>query len=154
MQNLAATKAAILVSPQSDTNPTESYVDTLGFDSALVLISLGATGASGISALKLQESDASGSGYADIVDFDGDSTYTDIEGSTLALPGAGNDDEVWVVHIDLRGRKRYLKCVVDSATNASVLGVTAVLGRAGESIATNAGHTSSTVGGAGVFVEI
>jgi hypothetical protein len=154
MQNLAATKAAILVSPQSDTNPTESYVDTLGFDSALVLISLGATGASGISALKLQESDASGSGYADIVDFDGDSTYTDIEGSTLALPGAGNDDEVWVVHIDLRGRKRYLKCVVDSTTNASVLGVTAVLGRAGESIATNAGHTSSTVGGAGVFVEI
>ena len=154
MQNLAATKAAILVSPQSDTNPTESYVDTLGFDSALVLISLGATGASGISALKLQESDASGSGYTDIVDFDGDSTYTDIEGSTLALPGAGNDDEVWVVHIDLRGRKRYLKCVVDSATNASVLGVTAVLGRAGESIATNAGHTSSTVGGAGVFVEI
>ena len=154
MQNLAATKAAILVSPQSDTNPTESFVDTLGFDSALVLISLGATGASGISALKLQESDASGSGYTDIVDFDGDSTYTDIEGSTLALPGAGNDDEVWVVHIDLRGRKRYLKCVVDSATNASVLGVTAVLGRAGESIATNAGHTSSTVGGAGVFVEI
>jgi hypothetical protein len=117
-------------------------------------ISLGATGASGISALKLQESDASGSGYTDIVDFDGDSTYTDIEGSTLALPGAGNDDEVWVVHIDLRGRKRYLQCVVDSATNASVLGVTAVLGRAGESIATNAGHTSSTVGGAGVFVEI
>jgi hypothetical protein len=154
MQNLAATKAAILVSPQSDTNPTESYVDTLGFDSALVLISLGATGASGISALKLQESDASGSGYTDIVDFDGDATYTDIEGSTLALPGAGNDDEVWVVHIDLRGRKRYLKCVVDSTTNASVLGVTAVLGRAGESIATNAGHTSSTVGGAGVFVEI
>jgi hypothetical protein len=154
MQNLAATKAAILVSPQSDTNPTESYVDTLGFDSALVLISLGATGASGISALKLQESDASGSGYTDIVDFNGDSTYTDIEGSTLALPGAGNDDEVWVVHIDLRGRKRYLKCVVDSTTNASVLGVTAVLGRAGESIATNAGHTSSTVGGAGVFVEI
>jgi hypothetical protein len=154
MQNLAATKAAIMVSPQSATDPTESYVDTLGFDSALVLISLGATGASGISALKLQESDASGSGYADIVDFDGDSTYTDIEGSTLALPGAGNDDEVWVVHIDLRGRKRYLKCVVDSATNASVLGVTAVLGRAGESIATNAGHTSSTVGGAGVFVEI
>ena len=115
---------------------------------------LGATGASGISALKLQESDASGSGYTDIVDFDGDATYTDIEGSTLALPGAGNDDEVWVVHLDLRGRKRYLKCVVDSATNASVLGVTAVLGRAGESIATNAGHTSSTVGGAGVFVEI
>jgi hypothetical protein len=154
MQNLAATKAAILVSPQSSVNPTESYVDTLGFDSALVLISLGATGASGISALKLQESDASGSGYTDIVDFDGDSTYTDIEGGTLALPGAGNDDEVWVVHIDLRGRKRYLQCVVDSATNASVLGVTAVLGRAGESIATNAGHTSSTVGGAGVFVEI
>jgi hypothetical protein len=154
MQNLAATKAAIMVSPQSATDPTESYVDTLGFDSALVLISLGATGASGISALKLQESDASGSGYTDIVDFDGDATYTDIEGSTLALPGAGNDDEVWVVHIDLRGRKRYLKCVVDSATNASVLGVTAVLGRAGESIATNAGHTSSTVGGAGVFVEI
>ena len=154
MQNLAATKAAIMVSPQSATDPTESYVDTLGFDSALVLISLGATGASGISALKLQESDASGSGYTDIVDFDGDSTYTDIEGSTLALPGAGNDDEVWVVHIDLRGRKRYLQCVVDSATNASVLGVTAVLGRAGESIATNAGHTSSTVGGAGVFVEI
>ena len=114
MQNLAATKAAILVSPQSATAPTESYVDTLGFDSALVLISLGATGASGISALKLQESDASGSGYTDIVDFDGDATYTDIEGSTLALPGAGNDDEVWVVHLDLRGRKRYLKCVVDS----------------------------------------
>ena len=154
MQNLAATKAAIMVSPQSATDPTESYVDTLGFDSALVLISLGATGASGISALKLQESDASGSGYTDIVDFDGDATYTDIEGSTLALPGAGNDDEVWVVHIDLRGRKRYLKCVVDSTTNASVLGVTAVLGRAGESIATNAGHTSSTVGGAGVSVEI
>ena len=154
MQNLAASRAAVLVSPQSATDPTESYVDTLGFDSALVLISLGATGASGISALKLQESDASGSGYTDIVDFDGDSTYTDIEGNTLALPAAGADDEVWVVHLDLRGRKRYLKCVVDSATNASVLGVTAVLGRAAESLATNADHTTSTVGGAGVFVSI
>ena len=154
MQNLAATKAAILVSPQSATDPTESYVDTLGFDSALILVSLGATGASGISALKIQESDASGSGYADISGADFDGGATDIEGNTTSLPGAGNDDEVWAIHIDLRGRKRYLKCIVDSETNASVLGVTAVLGRAAESDALNASHTSSTVGGAGVFVEI
>jgi len=154
MFHLAATRAAVLVSPQSATDPTESYVDTLGYDSALILVSLGATGASGISALKIQESDASGSGYADITGADFDGGATDIEGSTTALPAAGNDDEVWAIHIDLRGRKRYLKCIVDSATNASVLGVTAVLGKAAESLATNADHTTSTVGGAGVFVSI
>lgn len=154
MFHLAATRAAILVSPQSSVNPTESYVDTAGFDSALILVSLGATGASGISALQIQHSDATGSGYSTLVDFDGDATVTDIEGNTLALPGAGADDEVWAIHVDLRGRKRYLKCVVDSATNASVLGVTAVLGKASASLATNADHTTSTVGGAGVFVSI
>jgi hypothetical protein len=154
MQYLAATKAAILVSPQSSTNPTESYVDTLGFDSGLFLVSLGATGSTGISALKFQESDSTASFTDDISGADFDGGATDIEGNTTSLPGSGNDDEVWVVHMDLRARKRYIKCVVDSATNASVLGVTAVLGRAGESEATNASHTNSTVGAEGVFVEV
>jgi hypothetical protein len=152
MQNLAATKAAILsVAGQRSANPTESYVDTLGFDSALVLISLGATGASGISALKLQESDASGSGYTDIVDLTAIPPTPTSKAARLlflvlaTMTKCGSSTSISVV------ASGTCKCVVDSATNASVLGVTAVLGRAGESIATNAGHTSSTVGGAGVF---
>jgi hypothetical protein len=52
----------------------------------------------GITALKVTESDTSGSGHADI------------PGATFAsaLPGATDDNKIWHFGLDCRGRKRYL----------------------------------------------
>jgi hypothetical protein len=88
---------------------TTTAVDTQGWNFATIVVRLGTTDIA-LTALKVQESDASGSGFADIdgADFDGD---TDIEGSAASLPAATDDDKFFIVHIDLRGRKRYLDLV-------------------------------------------
>jgi hypothetical protein len=67
---------------------------------------LGATDIA-MAALKLQESDASGSGMADITGaVFGTSTNTD--GDTSTLPSATDDGLIFAIEVDLRGRKRYL----------------------------------------------
>lgn len=85
---------------------TTEVIDTLDYDYATIVFNLGATDIA-MGALKVQESDSSGSGFADIdgLDMDGD---TDLDGNTAALPGATDDDNLVVFQVDLRGRKRYL----------------------------------------------
>lgn len=85
---------------------TTAEVDTKGWDHAQIWVYLGATDIA-MTALKVTESDASGSGHADITGavF---GTSTDIDGSTSALPSASDDNKAFVVDIDMRGRKRYL----------------------------------------------
>ena len=85
---------------------TTTEIDTLGYDYCRVFVVVGATDIA-MTALKVTESDTSGSGHADVtgLDFDGD---TDISGSAAALPSATDDNKCFVCEIDLRKRKRYL----------------------------------------------
>lgn len=109
-----------------DASATTNEIDTLGFDYCTILVQLGATDIA-MAALKVQESDTSGSDMADI-------TGLVASGSTGdgRLPTATDDNKVFAFFIDLRGRKRYLD-VVATAGNGSLgtyVSAVAILSRA------------------------
>lgn len=88
---------------------TTAEIDTKGFEYVRVIVALGALDIA-MTALKIQESDTSGSGFADVPGLTY-GTSIDIDGSTSALPTASNDNGFFVFDLDLRGRKRYLDVV-------------------------------------------
>lgn len=85
---------------------TTAEIDTKGFDYATIYAYFGAMDIAAV-ALKIQESDTSGSGFADVSGLVY-GTSTNIAGSTSALPSATDDNKCFAFEIDLRGRKRYL----------------------------------------------
>lgn len=89
-----------------DASATTTEIDTLGFAWARIIVILGATDIA-MSALQVTESDTSGSGHAAITGLVF-GTSTNSAGSTSSLPAAGDDNDIFVCDIDLRGRKRYL----------------------------------------------
>lgn len=108
---------------------TVAELDTLGWDYAEIFVILGATDIA-MSALKVTESDTSGSGHADVTGLVfGTSTNTD--GDTSSLPAATDDNDVFKFEIDLRGRKRYLDmtATVGDGTNGAYVTIIAVLSR-------------------------
>jgi hypothetical protein len=80
---------------------TTASVDTRGYRKCTFLVSLGALDIA-LAAFKLRESDDDGSAdaYADVdgADFSVDST----------LPAATQDNKMYAIRVDLRGRERYL----------------------------------------------
>jgi hypothetical protein len=88
---------------------TTAEIDTLGYRFAVINVYLGDTDIAA-AALKVQESDVSGSGFADITGtrFGTDNQDT---GAASALPSANDDNKFFQIFIDLRGRKRYLDVV-------------------------------------------
>lgn len=100
---------------------TFNEIDTLGYDYLTVYFNIGATDIA-IAALQLTESDTSGSGHANIT------------GATFStLPSATDDNEVWAIELDLRGRKRYIDATVTAGngTNGTYMSALAVLSRSG-----------------------
>lgn len=89
---------------------TTDVLDTVGFGYCAILVSLGATDIA-MAALKLQQSDANGSGFADVTGAVGGVDFT--------LPSATDDNKVVAFFVDLRGKKRYLD-IVATAGNGSV----------------------------------
>lgn len=85
---------------------TTAEIDTLGFDHLNIVCQVGATDIA-MTALKVTESDTSGSDHADVTGLVF-GTSTDIDGNTSALPSATDDNKFFVFQIDLRGRKRYI----------------------------------------------
>jgi len=85
---------------------TTAEIDTKGFEYARIIAYVGATDIA-MTALKVTESDTSGSGHADVTGLVY-GTSTDLAGSASALPTADADNKFFVFDIDLRGRKRYL----------------------------------------------
>ena len=119
---------------------TTAEVDTKGWDHCRIIAYLGATDIA-MTVLKVTESDTSGSGHADVTGavF---GTSTDIDGSTSTLPSATDDNNFFVVDIDLRGRKRYLdvSATIGDGTSGTFITIWAELYR-GESLPTSvAGH--------------
>ena len=79
---------------------TINEIDTKGFDYLTVTLYLGDTDIA-LTVMKLQESDTSGSGYADVSG-----------GAFSSLPAATDDNKFYRFFVPLQGRKRYLKPVI------------------------------------------
>lgn len=112
MNELQAAKYVACIPPAAildNTSATTVEVDTADASYLTVVVTLGATDIA-MTALKLQDSDTSGSGHADVTGatFDGG---TNTDGDALALPSATDDNQVCVFQIDLKGKKRYFEIV-------------------------------------------
>lgn len=77
---------------------TTASVDSKGWGSLVFLVSLGALDIAA-SAFKLTTSDTDGS-YADL-------SGADFSVSPLTLPAATDDNKLYAIFVDLRGKKRY-----------------------------------------------
>lgn len=131
--SLLDTKMQIVTAPAAiidNASLTTTEIDTEGYEYLRVAVILGATDIA-LTACKLTQSDTSGSGHADItgLDYDGD---TDIDGSTAALPGATDDNNIFLFEVDLRGKKRYIDTTVTvgDGTSGAFVTVIAELSRA------------------------
>lgn len=120
-------KVVQVIAPQAilDNNSwATAEIDTKGYRYCTIYFMLGALDV-GITVLKVQESDTSGSGHADIT------------GATFAgaLPSATDDNKIFAFFIDLRGRKRYLDLVatIGDGSSGGFATAWAVLERAEES---------------------
>ena len=119
MNHLQVTKVINVIPPVAivdNASWTTTEIDTKGYDYATIVINLGASDVAA-AALKVQESDTSGSGFADVTGLVY-GTSTDISGSTSSLPGTTNDT-VWMFEVDLRNRKRYLDVVATAGNGTS-----------------------------------
>lgn len=105
MKNLQKAKLVTITPPGAIVDNaafTTAAVDTAGFASATIIVHFGAMDIA-MAALKLQQSDASGSGYADITGAVGGTDFT--------LPSATDDNKFVAFFVDLKGKKRYLDLV-------------------------------------------
>lgn len=99
---------------------TTAELDTKGFAYACILCSLGAMDIA-MAALKLQESDTSGSGFADVTGAVGGTDFT--------LPSATDDNKIVAFFVNLIGRKRYLDLVATggNGSTGTYMSVVAIL---------------------------
>lgn len=101
--------AAQVIAPVVVTATTTSAaIDLQGFESAALIVNTGAIGGAGDFTAKLQESDASGSGFADV----------DAAHLTGTFPASLEADSV--VKVGYIGFKRYLKAVVTKNSGTSI----------------------------------
>jgi hypothetical protein len=140
-------KYLIVTSPVAivdDADFTTNSIDTAGYDYLQVVVTLGATDIA-LAALKLQTSDTDGS-YADLTGavF---GTSTNIAGSTSTLPSATDDNKIFVIEVDLRGKKRYFDLVatMGDGTAGGFLAAVAILSRGEITPITAAGAGASQI---------
>ncbi len=143
MNDLHGIKVVPVVPPAAIVNNasfTTAEVDTLGYRYATIIVNIGATDIA-MTALKVQESSTSGSGFTDVsgATFDGG---TDIERNTTTLPSATSDGKCYLLQLELNGRKRYLDLVATAGNGSAgtYLSATCIL--------TKAEHAPTTVAGA------
>lgn len=110
---------------------TTNEIDTIGWDYITIIVAFGAMDIA-MAALKVQESDTSGSGFADIT------------GATFAsaLPSATADNTMFAFYIDLRNRMRYLDVVATGGDGSAgtYMSAIAILSRGTTSPVTVAGR--------------
>lgn len=89
---------------------TTTEIDTIGFAQLDIYVMLGALDIA-LAAFKVTQSDTAGSGHTDIdgADFSSDAT----------LPAATADNNIYAIHIDLRGKKRYVDLVLTGGDGTS-----------------------------------
>lgn len=124
-QNSRIVKVLAPISVAGGATATCTEIDTLNlgvaYDYLKVCIMSGLVGANGVATLKLQESETSGSGGADIT------------GAAWTALVDADDGIIVACNLNLLGRKRYITLVLtNGATNASVLAAWGELSRAGQ----------------------
>lgn len=128
LHNISVTQP--LTPAVATTTQTSSAIDRQGFESTMVIFAVGASGdtlsGSVYWTFTIQESDASGSGYTDVV-------AADIVGgvASVVIDAAAEDETV--VKFNYAGNKRYLKAVATKTgthTNGTPMGVIALRGKA------------------------
>lgn len=117
---------------------TTAEIDTIGFDYCQIYAYVGATDIAMV-ALKVQESDTSGSGFADVSGLIF-GTSNNISGSASTLPSATDDNKAFLFEFSLKGRKRYLDLVATAGDGTTGTYMTAwcILSRAEEAPETQA----------------
>jgi len=108
----------ILAANRSTGTVNGPAIDRLGFEDALVVVNSGTNGTNGTVDIKIQESDASDSGFADI------------SGAAFPQITTDNDETIYVGRLKLTGRKRYIRVVATVGTAACAFGVDVILGKA------------------------
>ena len=96
---------------------TTAELDTLGWDFVVINAFFGAMDIAMV-ALKVQQSDVSGSGFADVTGLVFGTSLNDT-GSTSTLPSATDDNKFFSFFVDLRARKRYLDLVATGGDGAA-----------------------------------
>lgn len=110
-----------------DGSYTTTAIDTAGYDHLTLLVSLGATDIA-MAALKVQEDDDSALGSPTDITATVFGTATNDTGSTSTLPSATDDNDIFAIEIDLKGRQRYIDVVATAGngslgTYASIIGI-------------------------------
>ena len=125
---LQAASGQALIKPQSvaSTATVTGVLDTLGYDEVkvCVLLDSSASTANNPTTLSLSESDDATT-YTAITGMTGDAT----DGFTIPIV-SGTLPTVVDLNVDLRARKRYLKCTLTPGGATMLVGATAVLGKA------------------------
>jgi hypothetical protein len=121
LYNNVSTKSAL--SPAVQAASVDGLaIDTLNFNSLAFVVTTGAIASAGAFSAKLQESDASGSGFADVAagQFDSNAPATLLADSTVKL--------------GYRGFKRFARVVLTKAGGTSIAaGAIAILDRSAQS---------------------
>lgn len=123
MNNIDVKRVISPVSVADNTAQVGTVVDGQGFDSVTYLIATGSLADADVTfTVLLEESDASGSGFAAVAD-------ADLIG-TEALAGFQFDDDNECRKLGYRGAKRYTRLTITPANNASaaLMCAVAVLG--------------------------
>lgn len=103
-----------------------NQIDTLGFSGGdlLVVVQFGAiAGSATVTACKLQSSDVTGSGFADVTGCVlGTSALADGSGTSVAFAGGNEDNSSIVFHVPLmEDQKRFFQVVVTGGGSAALL---------------------------------
>ena len=126
LQTALVVNHGVPISVQDASLTVTNQIDTLGRSGGelLVVVQFGVIASSAtVTALKLQESDATGSGFADVTGCVlGTSNLADGSGASVAFAGANEDASSVVFHVPLtESRKRFFQVVVTCGGSAAVL---------------------------------
>jgi hypothetical protein len=103
---------------QTATTVTGTGIDCKGYDEALIELAVGVVPSNGTLNVHIEESDALGSGYADIT------------GAVFAQKAAANGSLSYVGRINLRQRKRYIRAIAVIANQTIPFWCGAILSQA------------------------
>lgn len=138
-ENVKFTRHSNAVAAGSTDIEPSNGVDMQGFEGVTFLVAFGTITAGAVTGIRAQQSDDDG-------DSDG---WSDLEGTAVAV---ADDDDNQVFYLDIfKPLKRYVRCVVDRATqNAVVDGIFAI--QYGTRAAPTT-HDATTVGGGELHVS-
>ena len=133
LQNAKFVNVLDPVSAAASAITMDNEIDTKGFDYCTVVFQLGSANGA-VTELHLEQSDAGGgSGFSEVgvegFDF---SSGIESDVTNAALPGASDDDNLFVFEVDTRGLKRYLRLEYTSGGSANLSACVAILSRASE----------------------